>query len=173
MDKKVMRVSLLVVMITFYCSGIAIADGGGPEPISACKSLPSVTATSPLITGSFTAAYDKSQCSLEAPEDCRHYDIHFVLEMPQLINGEETVRRRLFSFPMRVCDRSICSYTEIYLKEAYKAQACNMGIGKAFGLGGVPVLTDISVTDRDFCDTGDEGMLAGTVKIRVVPIPEQ
>lgn len=169
MDKKVMMVSLLVVMIIFYCSGIAIGDGGGPESTKACKSLPSATAASPLITGSFTAAYDKSQCSIGAPEECRHYNIHFVLEMPQLINGEETVRRRLFSFPMGVCDKSICSYEEIYLKKAYKAQACNLEIGKAFGLGGVPVLTDISVTDRDFCDSGDEGMLAGRVKIRVVP----
>jgi len=70
---------------------------------------------------------------------------------------------------MGVCDRDICSYTEAGLKNEYKYQPCNMGIGKAFGLKGVPVLTDLSVTARDFCGDTVNGMIAGTLKIRVVP----
>ena len=169
MNKKKTMILLLALGFFLYFSGMAIGDGGGPEPKSDCSRLWPATDTSPLIKGFFTAAYDKSQCTVDRPSECRHYDMHFVLEMPQLINGKETLVRHLFSFPMGVCDRDICSYTETELKEKYKYQACNMGIGKAFGLKGVPVITDLSVTVRDFCGDTNDGMIAGTLKIRVVP----
>jgi len=169
MNKTKTIVLLLAFGFIFYFSGMAAGDGGGPEPNAACISLPSATDTSPLIKGFFTAAYDKSQCTVDHPSKCRHYDMHFVLEMPQLINEKETLVRHLFSFPMGVCDRDICSYTEVELKEKYKFQPCNKEVGKAFGLKGVPVLTDLSVTVRDFCGDTKKGMIAGTLKIRVVP----
>lgn len=153
-----------------FC-GIAAGDGGGPEPTAGCASLPQPTEASPLVTGFFSVAYDKSTCSIKYPEECPHYDVHVVLERSDFESQVEQDVRHLFSFPVSKGDRNLCSYTDAELKAKYKLAPCIYKVGQAFNLQGVPVLTDLSVTSRDFCCAAADAMISGTIKIRVVAIP--
>lgn len=180
MNTKRIVISSLVFGFILVFYGMAIGDGGGPDPITGCETLPPVTNDSPLIQGVFTASYDKSLCSVQNRKKL-HYNIHAVLEMARLINGKEEVVKHLFSFPMPVSPKHICSFSNTDLIEKYQYAACNEKVAKRFGLTGIAVITDLSVTLRDVCDEtcNDDrkpicnSMICGTIKLRVEPLPQQ
>ena len=85
------------------------------------------------------------------------------------MNGKEQTQRHLFSFWRPVSDKGMCDFTDGELEEKYKLEPCMKEVHKAFNLTGTPVLTEISVLNRDFCCDKKNSMVYGTVKIRVVP----
>lgn len=166
MKRNRMILWLLAFTFTFIFYGMASGDGGGWAPQPGCETLPEPTA-GPFLNGFFIAAYDSSQCTLANP-DCRHYNIHVMLEQEAQGDGGG---KHLFSFHMVLSNLDICSFTDAELKEKYKFMPCGLKAGEAFDLPGVPVITELSVIKNDNCCDSKKGMLYGTLKIRVVPVP--
>jgi len=158
---------LLTAALVLLAGGIAAADGGGPEPGGCPQALPAPTPASPLLKGFFVAGYDRSACAVAEP-DCRHSNIHVVLEMPQLVNGEEKIVRHLFSMHWKETD-PVCGFSDDELMQKYKFGPCIKRVGEAFGLPGVPVISNLKVVARDFCEDPDRAMIYGTLMVQVVP----
>ena len=159
---------LLTLLFTLVFYGIASGDGGGWEIPLPCQKLPEPN-SGPYLKGTFTVAYDQSNPN--------RYDIHVILEKEEKTFGcakSEGGVKHLFSFQMVKTQTSkpMCKYENAELKEKYKYGPCMSKAGEKFNLQGVPVLTELSVTQKENCgDTGDtpEAMIYGTIKIRVVP----
>jgi hypothetical protein len=169
------------MLVLILCPVLSLGDGGGPEmAIPECHDMPLPKATDPVITGIFTVAYDRSQITLESPTSSAHYNTHMIFKAPLLKNGKETVKTRLYSFPVSVAPQThLCDYPDEHFMEKYKNVPCNRKIGKHFGLPGVPVLTEVTVTHRTCSPPGDraartyydESMITGTIKIRMSQKP--
>jgi hypothetical protein len=151
--------SFLYVLI--FCD---IAISGGFEPCPGCcpDTLPSPD-HGPYLYGTFTAARDKSQCSVDFPAECAHYNAHVVLR-------HRLNQVHLFSFPVSLQSPGnlLCGYEASDIKELLAKVPCTWGFNEPFGLLGVPVISDLYITKRDFCGTPDE-MIHGLITIRVVP----
>ena len=143
----------IFVIFCFYQS----AFSGGPDPGPCTDPLP-VPDAGKFIRGEFTAALDKGPCQQEL---CPHYNAHLVLKF-----GNQT---HLFSFTASLGDSNLCAYTAEDLMEIFAFAPCDMNIGGAFGLSGVPVIVSLDIKHQDFCSSMDE-MIQGEIVIRVVPL---
>jgi len=165
----------LVSTLGFY--GIAFGEGG--EPGSSCPEVLPPPKSGPFIWGEFTVALDKSGCTLAFPDQCANYVLHTKLKRFGNVH--------LFSYNTTgLSGRNLCSYTVSELKELYKRVPCLLNVGQAFGLEGIPVITELVILKKDFCtidennpalseevypDVPLEAMISGDVVIRVVPPP--
>jgi len=141
----------------------------------------------PLIKGTFTAAWDRSQCSVN-DDGCRHYNIHVLLEGIKLEKGREIPIKKLYAFHKGISVvgtdvQSLCKYTLYDLKENFKYDLCQQRVAQYFGFvkqdeNGVdeithyPVVTDVWVTQQDNCEDENykKAMISGTIKIRMTKI---
>jgi hypothetical protein len=159
MKKGCITTLVLSFVYIFIFYGVAI--GGGFEPCEGC--CPDILPDpdhGPYLYGTFTAARDKSEASTY-PEYAV-YDVHVVLR--HKIN-----QVHLFSFPVPApADYILCSYETSYIKGTLAKAPCTWGFSEPFGLPGVPVISHLYITKRDFCGTPDE-MIQGLITIRVVP----
>ena len=167
--KRAGIISLLLTLIfTLGFYEIVLGDGGGWEIPPACQKLPAPD-SGPYLKGTFTSAYDQSN-----PD---RYDIHVVLEKEEKTFGcakSDGGVKHLFSFQMvkTTSSKPMCKYESSELKEKYKYAPCMSKVGEKYNLQGIPVLTELAVTQQENCgDTGDtpEAMIYGTIKIRIVP----
>ena len=163
--------SILFLVCVGLGPQMALGDGGGLEPpAGGCETLPPPTHFNPLISGTYTVAYDKSPAAIEDPTRYGHYNVHFALEASYLKGGKEIIRKMLFSFPVEIkIDKHLCDYTVEHFTKKYQYTACNKKIGKEFGFDGLPVLTDVTIDLRDRRPIRTDSMISGTLKIRVVP----
>lgn len=171
---KKLALLLVIFLSLFYCAN-SFADGGGPEPPNmGCAIVPSPNYDGPLIQGTFTAAFDKSQHSINTIAD-RHYNIHVSLEGIKLENGRETLIKILYSFPMHISStishtNTLCDYQLYHFMNKFQYTACNREITKVFGFSKqyyYPVITDIWVNHKENCNDYKEAMISGTIKLRI------
>ena len=126
----------LVFVFGFY--GVTFS-GGWEDPV--CQNLPAPT-SGHFIRGDFSAAQDKSPCSADYPEDCAHYNVHLMLKRGKQVH--------MFSFSAPLGTGDLCGYKvkDTYqnlvpeLKTMFAKYPCNLGVGRAFDLQGVPVIVD-------------------------------
>jgi hypothetical protein len=156
MDRKMGGLLVLLAALVFGFYGIAIG-GGAEDPF--CQDLPAPT-SGHFINGHFTAALDKSYCGFISCGG--HHNIHLELKRHKEVH--------LFSFLAPLGDKDICSYSDVEIKELFKGKPCELRIEEAFNLRGIPVVVDLSITKKDFCDTYEDAMISGEVLIRVVHI---
>ena len=163
--------SAIIIVCVSLGPQMALGDGGGLEPPAAgCGTLPTPTFSSPLISGTYTVAYDKSQPAIDDPDKYGHYNVHLALEAAYLKEGKEIIQKKLFSFPVEIkIDKHLCDYKVDHFINKYQFMACNKKIGKEFGFVGLPVLTDVTIDLSDRRSETTESMISGTLKIRVVP----
>jgi hypothetical protein len=142
----------LISIFGFY--GIAL---GGGDP-GACASPPPPN-SGPYITGTFTVALNQASfCT---------YDVHVELA--------HRFKLHLFSWSYDVCyggGPSLCELTAEMIKDPSGFLAlvpCLIDVGTPFGLSGTPVIKDVFILKRDFCDDPTRQMIFGTITIRVVP----
>lgn len=197
--RRIVLVSIVFILSLFYCV-CALADGGGPLPLQQgdpCKIIPkTIDYDGPLITGTFTASWDASQCTVNSPAECRHYNIHVLLEgikLEQGLNeGRELLIKKLYYLHTKIHSegtgantivKSLCEYTLYELKNKFKYAACKEGVAQYFGFvkedaNGVdkathyPVVTDVWVTQRDNCNDYSKVVISGTIKIRMTTIED-
>ena len=152
----------LVFVVMFILGLYATAFGGGGLP-GPCTVLPPPD-HGPFLIGYYIAAYDQGYCETAYADTCSHYDGLFVLKYRN--------QTHLFSFatvaPTSVQD--LCQYTQNIsaLMALVATWPCNMNVGGPFGLTGTPVITHLSITHTDNCNTTSE-MISGDIVIRVVP----
>lgn len=169
--KMTVLVLAIVSVLGFY--GVAMGEGGGPDP-GACAFDPWPQPTSgPFLWGEFSIALDK----VALGEYNAHYNIHVKLA--------RFGKMHLYSFPEGPPSGiNICNYTAGDIKNLYKKIPCALGVEGDFGLTGVPVIAELVITNRDFCDgppppipgwkwpnVPEDGMISGLIVIRVVPTP--
>lgn len=184
--KKVLICLVVISMYLLGLTGTGTAGTGGPGPTPACSNLPAPTAGK-ILTGVFTAAYDTDQCAVDN-EKCKGIEIHVVVSgtTKKRVGSEILTKtvQHLYSFsttlyppstsssppptPIDLCDPSLDNAT---LKSRFEKMPCTFGVGNDFGLQGVPVVTDVKITKRDFCNDAKKKMMTGTISIRVVPSP--
>ena len=165
MKKIVLSAPLIVLLVIFGFCGAGLC-GGGPEGGEWCtkEAIPDPTA-GPYLVGAFSAAYDKG-----ADTD-GHVNVHVTLS--------RYLKVHLFSFAAGHGTKSLCEWTPAELKESFRRVPCFMGVQDAFGLTGMPVITNIQIYKKDFCtvDPGlgypPDAMIEGTITIRVVPVVPQ
>lgn len=155
--RTILVVLALSMLFGFYGVGFS---GGGPED-PACDFLPPAD-SGKFLRGEFTVARDEGDCTVEDPEKCGHYNVHAYLRWGY--------QEHLFSFQSALGSGDLCSYTEEQLMEEFARRPCTEQVGVAFGLYGVPVITDLQIVARDSCWGLDE-MIRGEIVIRVVPLP--
>jgi len=181
--------SIILILSLFYCVN-SFADGGGPlPPPTGCDEIPTPDYDGPLIKGTFTAAWDRSQCTVDSP-DYWHYNIHVVLEGVKLENGREISIKKLYSLhadikaDVNVPPRSLCDYNPLEWKDKFKYMACDKKVSVDFGFSKkddsnqtvrthYPVLTDVWIAQKDNCSDYKGSVISGTIKIRMTEIPDQ
>jgi hypothetical protein len=152
--KMIPLVLVFVSILGFY--GIALS-GGDP---GSCTSPPPSPTSGPFITGTFTAALNQF--------DYDSYDVH--LELAHRFK----VHLFSWSYDLLGGGPSLCDLTPEMIKDPTGFLAlvpCLIDVGTPFGLNGTPVIKDVFILKRDFCDLpGDpRQMIFGTITIRVVP----
>lgn len=159
MLNKTATILLAGWIITIGFSVMAWGDGAPAPPTTG---VPQVREY-PLIQGTFTVGYRKSQ--KKTPE---FFDIHVVLKRKSDI--------KMYSIERSVTTGSldICKYkneTMDDLINKYKWEPTNQKVVDDFGLQGIPVITELKILESNHCDDEDRAMLYGTLKIRVLPSP--
>jgi hypothetical protein len=167
------KIILLVLALAFVLGFYGIAKSGDGPTDPACSTLPNPTA-GPFLLGAFSVAYDKSEYSLTEPALVGHYNVHIALKRFN--------QTHLFSFPASVPNQNLCTFTASDFKAEFAKHPCKLGFGQAFGLSGTPVIVDLVILKRDFCDSPPVGfpysgfdnvpvgaMVLGDIIIRVVP----
>lgn len=166
----------LMLATLFWLSGVALADGGGPEePSSDCTCLdtmnpPPQPTSGPFLLGEFTVARDRKTFD-DGVEG--HFNIHVTLRRLGEAHLFHTWRR----VPEGIIggDYRICDLTDAQLKQAYKRLACDMGVEQHFGLTGTPLIFSLCVTQRECVSVEEypldtaEQMIKGVIVLRVVP----
>jgi hypothetical protein len=174
--KKLTLFFVFISLSLFYCAN-SFADGGGPEPpMGGCATIPSPNYDGPLIQGTFTAAFDKSQHSINTTTD-RHYNIHVCLEGTKLENGREIPIKMLYSFSVPISSamsntNTLCDYQLYHFMNKFQYTACNREVTQVFGFSKqyyYPVITDIWVNHKENCNNYKEAMISGTIKLRITP----
>jgi hypothetical protein len=153
MKKRKMIPLVLVLASIFGFCGIAL---GGGDPGSC--TFPPPPNSGPFITGTFTAAFN--QISFNS------YDVHFELA--------HRFKLHLFSWSYDLTGGgpSLCNLTPEDIKDPSGFLAlvpCLIDVGTPFGLIGTPVIKDVFILKKDFCDDPARQMIFGTITIRVVP----
>lgn len=148
MGEKITVLSTLAVLFVLGSYGIGIGDGGGFWS-ECCQNLPKITTDSPRIKGDFTANRKTD-----------HYEIEVNLSM------ESQTHLLTFYSPLEL-PKTLCQYTETQIKDKFERAACGLKVGEKFGLRGVPVVTNIIITDQGNCSQ----QIGGQVEIRVVYVP--
>jgi hypothetical protein len=157
MKKIVLFAPLMMLVAVFGFYGTALCAGFGPEGGQDCPTVMPVPTAGPYLVGAFSAAYDKSEVS------DGHVNVHVTLS--------RYLKVHLFSFSAG-SSQDLCAVQPAALKDAFDRVPCFMGVQEAFGLAGVPVITNIQIYKKDFCDVGyPQAMIEGTITIRVVPFP--
>jgi hypothetical protein len=160
---KKMRVFpwLLAFVLIFGFYGTAFSGGGPEDP--ACPAgtdedpLPEPTA-GPYLYGTFTVARVVGLLG--------DFDTTYSVQI--------TLRRKwkthLFSFQSPLGEGNLCELDERELMEIFKRLPCQLGVGDAFGLEGIPVIKKlwITVVESELCG-GPGEMIRGWIWIRVVP----
>jgi len=157
MKRMTMISWILALSVIFGFYGVAFS-GGGPEDPACPTPLPDPDAGK-FLRGEFTVAPDKGPCS--PYDECLHYNVHYLLKWGN--------QRHLFSFPTSMGTGDLCSYSSEELKDIFARVPCGMEVGVAFGLSGVPVITNLEIVKQYSCGTNDE-MIRGEIVIRVVPL---
>jgi len=156
MKKRRMIALVLGLISIFGFCGIAL---GGGDP-GACAALP-LPNSGPYLTGTFTVALNQSSyCT---------YDVHIELA--------HKFKVHLFSWSYDVClggGPSLCELTAEMIKDPSGFLAslpCLLDVGGPFGLSGTPVIKDVVILKRDFCQDSSDPlqMILGAITIRVVP----
>lgn len=160
--KLITPILVLVCILGFY--GVAFSGAAG-EPCPACcpGDLPPAT-SGPFLYGTFTVAVDKVTLGWGDPFE--HYNVHVVLH--------HMFSQHLFSFPVPLTE-SLCDFEASYIKEAFARIPCLWMFGEPFGFDPakfVPVISDLYISKKDFCGTGDD-MILGVVTIRLVRVKNQ
>jgi len=173
----------MALIILFIVSGNGYADGGAGEGesidgLSPCEVNLSNTTTNydgPLIEGTFTSHQYPGQDL---------YFTHIVLEGMKIENEGAIPWTELYILS-KGTDKDLCEYTDAYLMHKYKLAPCFYNVHKDFGYDiddtpdittdnkadeYYPVLTDLRITKRDNCDSNNNKMIFGTIKIRISPI---
>jgi len=189
--KKLYVLWCLVISISFLSmSMICIADGGAGDP-DGCDTMPTPNYDGPLLQGTFIAAYDKGTCENEPNNKCKHFNIHIALEgMKMKVNGRTELHKKLYRINKTITldesdlvPENLCNYQSSYLKDIYGQMPCGKGVAKEFGYHPnyyYPVLTDVTITQKDNCGNYDEAtgkytgnykkpIISGTIKIRISP----
>ena len=149
---------ILALLVTFGFNGVAFS-GGGPEDPACPTPLPDPNAGK-FLRGEFTVARDKSECG--QIEGFQVYNVYFGLKWGN--------QRHLFSFPTPLGAGDLCSYTPDDLLAIFARVPCSMEVGAAFGLLGVPVITNLEIVQQDSCGITMDEMIRGEIVIRVVPL---
>ncbi len=161
MKAKMMILLATGIMFTFIFCGVAFGEGGEPGPQPQCTNLPAPN-SGPYLKGFFVVSYDKL--------GSEHYDVVATLEEDKGLFGCSNSKvKHMFSFSLPVGKRDLCALKDNYFTETYNHLPCNLDVGKPFGLQGTPVITELTVTNRDNCDDINKAIIYATVKIRVVP----
>lgn len=155
--KKCLSVAAVMMATFLGLSSVACGGGRGPED-PACMNLP-LPIGGKVVKGTFTIAYDKSQCSQQ--EQCRHFNVHAVLTRGSKVH--------LYSFATPLGDGDLCGLDSGYLKREYAPEPCNQRVGQDFGIPGVPVIETLTIKKMDFCGDTSKQMIKGDIVIRVVP----
>ncbi len=162
MKRNVTILLALVCAMIFGLNEMAFSDGAAfPGPCDKGK-LPAPT-SGPWITGYFTAARDMAR-----PGES-HYDIHAILRSPE---PDGKIREFMFSLSTSALGGktpgNICANSASDLVDQFKDKPCLLGVEKAFGLTGKPVLAEIFNIRTSDCGKNNE-MMYGEMAIRIVP----
>ena len=168
----------LSLAVGFYGPAFA-AKSGAEDPRCNAADFPDPT-SGPFLTGTFTAAVDKSTCSLDypgaIPEGYTHYNFHVKLWKrwkSYMFSGPLEVPEGSVEGNIFVFSKKLCEYTNAEIKAIINEEPCNWYVGDPFGFPleqYVPIVVYVRVTDRDFCaEPGDKQMIKGFIKIRLVP----
>jgi hypothetical protein len=149
---------LLAFVLIFGFSGMAFGGGGGPESPVPC---PAGTPEDPLpeqknckfLRGDFTVAREVGFCG----------DVFYSVHVELKKGGE----RHLFSFNASPVE-DLCGVSEADLEDLFASAPCEAGVGLAFDLDGIPVISDLSITVQDSCETFG-AMIKGEI---VVCVPQ-
>jgi len=159
---RVKRVIPMALVFIFIFCALAFGEGGPGVLSPKCQNLPNPT-KGPFLEGFFSA-------SLEGD----YFYFHAVLYRVVATHPRRTTTTHLFYTkigPKQAPD--ICKRTDAQLMQEYKWLPCFLEVEKPFNLTGTPVITKLTVLEREFCqDPTGKRMIYGTVKIRVVPGPE-
>lgn len=159
----------LVLALVFILGFYGVAFSGGGEPCPGCCDNPPAPTSGQYLYGTFTVARDKSEASTFP--DYAGYDVQIVLQYK--------LNQHLFSFFAPLGDGHLCAVkvsnpdlNRPGLKEMFGGAPCALEVGKAFGFDPTkyfPVISDVYIAKKDFCDTPQE-MILGLITIRLVPI---
>ena len=155
----------LVLALVFILGSYGVAFSGGGEPCPGCCNNPPAPTSGQYLYGTFTVARDKSACGLGDISALKGYDVQIVLR-------HRLNEVHLFSFHTPLGTGDLCGYDASQLKTAYVKLPCALEVGEAFGFDPLkyfPVISDLYITNKDFCDTPDE-MISGLITIRLVRI---
>jgi hypothetical protein len=145
-----------VLVIGIY--GPAIAGGGGPEDPGGCTGDLPAADSGRFIRGEFISA--GSYLDTATGQKI----------IPVAISLQKGDASHLFSFMASFTD--VCTVTAAELVERFKWIPCRLGVAGAFGLSGIPVITNLDIIQTDQCGTFN-AMVRGEMIIRVVPLPKK
>ncbi len=160
---RVKRVIPMALVFIFIFCALAFGEGGPGVLSPKCQNLPSPT-KGPYLEGFFTT-------SLEGD----YFYFHAVLHRVVATHPRRTTTTHLFYTKIGPKQgKDICDRTDADLLNEYKWLPCFLKVEEPFKLTGTPVITKLSVVNREICKdpTTAKRMIFGTVKIRVVPGPE-
>ena len=158
------------IIFTFVIYGMAFAEGGEPPPVPPCTNLPPPN-SGPYLKGYLIVTYDKYAARTELQPE--HYNVAAILEEDKGVFGcSNSKAKHIFSISLPVGNRDLCSLNDNYFIQTYGHMPCNLDVGKPFGLQGIPVITELKITNKDNCGDIEKAKILGTVRIRIVP-PKQ
>lgn len=156
MMSKITKTLIVVWIVTMVFSAVAWADGAPPTdriPVPDVREYP-------LIHGTFTVSYRQFEATP------KFFDIHVVLKRfgtTKTFLIERTVSRD----SVNICEYENLSMDALIHKYQYDPRSQDVEV--AFGLVGLPVITELKILKSDNCDDKRKAMLYGTLKIRIMP----
>ena len=156
-NARIIYIPIVVFAFVLLSYGLSFAGGGeAQDPAEICEDDTPEPTEGPVINGSFTVSFVKGVGII--PD---RFILHLVLKK----KGEE----HLYQFKLDTLNKPLCDFAEEEIIENLEKLPCEWGIGQDFGIDGYPVIFSLSIENQDMCGT-DDAMIAGSVKIRVVPI---
>jgi len=164
--KKFRLLTLFMAFSMIFCFyGMAFAGGGGPEDPECPETIEKLPLpdAGKFLRGNFTVARDKGECSIEHPTIYGHYNVHVMLKWGN--------QEHLYSFQAETLDNlNLCDLTSTDLMKTFGLAPCGLSVQNDFDLSGIGVITDMEITQQDFCaDGSNDEMIRGEIVIRVVP----
>ena len=156
-SKKFPLLLVLVSIFGFY--GIALGAGEPPSWGTCPPELPAPT-RGHFVYGTFTAGLDQLY-----PD---HFNVQMVLRQGTKVH--------LFSFWTDLGGGDLCDQTAVNpetIKQLLAFYPCSLAVGEPFGFDPAkftPVISDIYIIKRDFCEVYERQMIEGFITIRLVPV---